>query len=163
MGIGCKRIVIRPEPFEASAVKRGEARALEASALIAESALQELVMIGQATQGQSVRRPQDALALPDIGSGRWGRAHNRISGTRPTAAGSSVCRGDSLFYAAKEGIVIARKRFELRITDEDRQRLRAVAEQQAQTESAAIRALIREAHNRVGDENREGKEEAVAA
>ena len=68
-----------------------------------------------------------------------------------------------MFYVAKEGIVIARKRFELRITDEDRQRLRAVAEQQSQTESAAIRALIREAHNRVGDENREGEEESVAA
>ena len=64
---------------------------------------------------------------------------------------------------AKEGIVNARKRFELRITDEDRQRLRAVAEQQSQTESDAIRALIREAHNRVGEENREGKEESVAA
>jgi predicted DNA-binding protein len=60
-------------------------------------------------------------------------------------------------------VIAQRKRFELRITDDDRQRLRAVAEQQSQTESAAIRALIREAHNRVGDENREGKEESVAA
>ncbi len=57
----------------------------------------------------------------------------------------------------------ARKRFELRITDEDRQRLRTVAEQQAQTESAAIRALIREAHNRVGDDSKSGKEQKVAA
>jgi hypothetical protein len=84
-------------------------------------------------------------------------------GTRPTAAGSSVCRGDSLFYVAKEGIVDTRKRFELRISDEDRQRLRTVAEQQAQTESAAIRALIREAHNRVGDDSKTGEEERTAA
>ena len=64
----------------------------------------------------------------------------------------------------KEGIVLAqRKRFELRITDEDRQRLRALAEQQAQTESDAIRALIREAHDRVGDDSKTGKEERTAA
>jgi len=67
------------------------------------------------------------------------------------------------FKSAKEGRVNARKRFELRITDEDRQRLRTVAEKQEQTESDAIRALIREAHNRVGDESREGKEERTAA
>jgi len=69
-----------------------------------------------------------------------------------------------LFYTAKEGIVdTQRKRFELRITDEDRQRLRAIAEQQATTESDAIRALIREANIRLSDERMEGKEEAVAA
>lgn len=56
-----------------------------------------------------------------------------------------------------------RRRFELRITDEDRQRLRTLAEQQAQTESDAIRALIREAHNRVGDDSKSGKEERTAA
>ncbi len=56
-----------------------------------------------------------------------------------------------------------RKRFELRISDEDRDRLRSLAEQQAQTESDAIRALIREAHNRVGEDSKSGKEEAVAA
>ncbi len=57
----------------------------------------------------------------------------------------------------------ARKRFELRITDEDRDRLRALAQRQAQTESDAIRALIRGANIGVVDESREGKEEAVAA
>ncbi len=65
----------------------------------------------------------------------------------------------------KEGIVDVqrRKRFELRITDEDRQRLRTLAEQQATTESAAIRALIREANIRLSGEGMEAKEEAVAA
>jgi hypothetical protein len=56
-----------------------------------------------------------------------------------------------------------RKRFELRITDEDRQQLRAIAEQQATTESDAIRALIRGANISAVDESREAKEEAVAA
>ncbi len=56
-----------------------------------------------------------------------------------------------------------RKRFELRITEEDRQRLRALAEQQATTESDAIRALIREAHNRVSDDSKTRKEERTAA
>jgi hypothetical protein len=56
-----------------------------------------------------------------------------------------------------------RKRFELRITDEDRQRLRAIAQQQATTESDALRALIREANSRLGGEGMEAKEEAVAA
>ncbi len=56
-----------------------------------------------------------------------------------------------------------RKRFDLRISDEDRQRLRAVAQQQAQTESDAIRALIREAHNQVGEDSKSGKEERTAA
>ncbi len=68
-----------------------------------------------------------------------------------------------MFYAAKGGIVDTRKRFELRISDEDRHRLRAVAQQQAQTESAAIRALIRAAHDRVGDDSKAGKEERTAA
>jgi predicted DNA-binding protein len=65
----------------------------------------------------------------------------------------------------KEGIVLAqrRRRLEIRISDEDRQRLRALAEQQATTESAAIRALIRGANIEDSDKNREGKEEAVAA
>jgi len=60
-------------------------------------------------------------------------------------------------------VLAQRKRFELRISDEDRDRLRSLAEQQAQTESDAIRALIREAHNRVGEDSKSGKEEAVAA
>jgi predicted DNA-binding protein len=59
--------------------------------------------------------------------------------------------------------VNARKRFELRISDEDRDRLRTFAQRQAQTESAAIRALIRGANIGVVDESREGKEEALAA
>ncbi len=69
-----------------------------------------------------------------------------------------------MFNTAKGGIVGAqRKRFELRITDEDRQQLRAIAEQQATTESDAIRALIRGANISAVDESREAKEEAVAA
>jgi len=56
-----------------------------------------------------------------------------------------------------------RKRFELRITDEDRQRLRAIAEQQATTESDAVRALIREANIRLSGESMKAKEEAVTA
>ena len=65
----------------------------------------------------------------------------------------------------KEGIVDARrKRFELRITDEDRQRLRALAEQQATTESDAIRTLIRQAEIAINNPDRErNKEEKVAA
>ncbi len=68
-----------------------------------------------------------------------------------------------MFYVPKEGRLDTRKRFELRISDQDRQRLRVLAEQTAQTESAAIRALIRGANIEDSDENREGKEEAVAA
>jgi hypothetical protein len=70
-----------------------------------------------------------------------------------------------LFSAAKEGIVDAqrRRRFELRITDEDRQRLRALAEQRATTESAALRALIRGANIGTVDAKKERKEEKVAA
>ncbi len=69
-----------------------------------------------------------------------------------------------MFKAPKEGIVLAqRKRFELRITDEDRQRLRALAEQQATTESGAFRALLRQAEIVTNQDNMEGKEEAVAA
>jgi glucose-6-phosphate-specific signal transduction histidine kinase len=69
------------------------------------------------------------------------------------------------FNVPKEGIVLAqrRRRFELRISDEDRDRLRTLAEQQAQTESDAIRALIREAHDRVGDDSKSGEEERTAA
>jgi hypothetical protein len=60
-------------------------------------------------------------------------------------------------------MIAQRKRFELRITDEDRQRLRAIAEQQATTESGAIRAWLRQAKIAANDESRERKEEAVAA
>ena len=86
MGIGCKRIVIRPAPFEASAVNN-EVRPepLEASALIAESALQELVMIGQGTQtiGTAVgRRPSHCRILAPAGGGVRAIEY---SGTRPTA------------------------------------------------------------------------------
>ncbi len=64
------------------------------------------------------------------------------------------------FNVAEEGIVIAhRKKFEFRLSDEDRQRLRTLAQRQAQTESAAVRALIRAAHTRVGDEHKGRKEE----
>jgi hypothetical protein len=59
--------------------------------------------------------------------------------------------------------VNARKRFELRITDEDRQRLRTLAEQQATTESGAFRALLRQAEVVTNQDSVEGKEEAVAA
>jgi predicted DNA-binding protein len=59
--------------------------------------------------------------------------------------------------------VDARKRFELRITDEDRQRLRALAVQQTTTESGAIRALIRQAEIVTNQDSKSGKEEAVAA
>ncbi len=105
----------------------------------------------------------DALALPDIGSGRWGRAHNRIIG-HPPHRSMIVCEPWGFcFKAAKEGIVDTRKRFELRISDEDRQRLRALAEQQATTESDPIRALIRGAHDRVGNDSKTGKEERTAA
>jgi hypothetical protein len=70
-----------------------------------------------------------------------------------------------LFNAAKEGIVDVqrRKRFELRITDEDRQRLRALAEQQATTESGVFRALLRQAEIVTNQDSVAGKEEAVAA
>ncbi len=70
-----------------------------------------------------------------------------------------------MFNTAKGGIVdTQRKRFELRITDEDRQRLRAIAEQQATTESDAIRALIRQAEIAINIPRVEGKkEENVAA
>ncbi len=57
-----------------------------------------------------------------------------------------------------------RKRFELRITDEDRQRLRAIAEQQATTESGALRTLLRQAELTTNEDHVEGrKEETVAA
>jgi predicted DNA-binding protein len=69
-----------------------------------------------------------------------------------------------LFYVAKEGIVgTQRKRFELRITDEDRQRLRALAEERVTTESAVVRALLRQAKIANDMESEAGKEEAVAA
>ncbi len=67
------------------------------------------------------------------------------------------------FKAAREGIVEAqRKRFELRISDEDRDRLRTLAQHQATTESGAIRALIRGINVKDIDETREVKEEAAA-
>ncbi len=57
-----------------------------------------------------------------------------------------------------------RRRFELRITDEDRQRLRAIADQQATTESGAIRAWLRQAELATNRDNVAGKkEEQVAA
>ncbi len=59
-------------------------------------------------------------------------------------------------------MIAQRKRFELRITDEDRQRLRALAEEQATTESAVVRALLRQAKIAT-NEDRAEKEEAVAA
>ncbi len=69
-----------------------------------------------------------------------------------------------MFYAAKEGIVgTQRKRFELRITDEDRQRLRAIAEQQATTESGAFRVLLRQAERATNRDNVEGKKEERTA
>jgi hypothetical protein len=68
------------------------------------------------------------------------------------------------FKAPREGIMRARrKRFELRITDEDRQRLRTLAEQQATTESGAIRALLRQAEMATNEDGAAGKGEAVAA
>ncbi len=56
-----------------------------------------------------------------------------------------------------------RKRFELRITDEDRQRLRALAEQQATTESGVLRALLRQAEIVTTEDSAGGKEEKLAA
>jgi len=68
------------------------------------------------------------------------------------------------FNVPKEGIVLAqRKRFQLRISDEDRQRLRALAERQATSESAAIRALLRQAEIATNEDSVEGKEERTAA
>ncbi len=57
----------------------------------------------------------------------------------------------------------ARKRFELRITDEDRDRLRTLALQQATTESGAFRALLRQAEIATNEDSVEGKEERTAA
>ncbi len=69
-----------------------------------------------------------------------------------------------MFNTAKGGIVgTQRKRFELRITDEDRQRLRAIAEQQATTESGAFRVLLRQAEIATNADSVERKEEKVAA
>ena len=69
------------------------------------------------------------------------------------------------FKAPKGGNVLAqrRRRFELRISDEDRHRLRALAEQQATTESGVFRALLRQAEIVTNQDKVEGKEEAVAA
>ncbi len=60
-------------------------------------------------------------------------------------------------------VLAQRKRFELRITDEDRQRLRALAEQQATTESGALRALLRQAESVTNTPSVERKEERTAA
>jgi len=70
-----------------------------------------------------------------------------------------------LFKAPKEGIVLAqrRRRFELRISDEDRQWLRALAEQQATTESGVFRALLRQAEIVTNEDSVAGKEERTAA
>ena len=56
-----------------------------------------------------------------------------------------------------------RKRFELRITDEDRQRLRTLAERQATTESGAICALLRQADMATKEDSVARKEERTAA
>ena len=56
-----------------------------------------------------------------------------------------------------------RKRFELRITDADRQRLRSLAEQQATTESAVVRALLRQAKIATNEDNVERKEDQRVA
>ncbi len=64
----------------------------------------------------------------------------------------------------KEGMVLAqRKRFELRITDEDRQRLRALAERQATTESGVFRALLRQAEIVTTEDSAGEKGEEIAA
>jgi hypothetical protein len=60
-------------------------------------------------------------------------------------------------------VLAQRKRFELRITDEDRQRLRSLAQQQATTESGALRALLRQAELATKGTNVAGKEERTAA
>ncbi len=67
------------------------------------------------------------------------------TGTRPTAPPSLCEPWGFCVPRAKGGIVRARKRFELRIGDEDRQRLRLLAAQTSTTESDALRALIRRA------------------
>ncbi len=59
--------------------------------------------------------------------------------------------------------MFARKRFEMRITAEDRQRLRALADRQGTTASEVVRLLLREAKIAANDDNAERKEEAVAA
>lgn len=111
-----------------------------------------------------------ALLCTDTGSGAdapafvRGQAHEAHTGHLPHRS-MIVCEPWAFrFKAAQEGIVLAqRKRFELRISDEDRDRLRALAERQATTEAAALRALIREAQSEERDERRAGQEVAVAA
>ena len=56
-----------------------------------------------------------------------------------------------------------RKRFELRISDEDRDRLRTLAQQQATTESGVFRALLRQAEIVTNQHSVERKEERTAA
>ncbi len=56
-----------------------------------------------------------------------------------------------------------RRRFELRISDEDRDRLRTLALKQATTESGAFRALLRQAEIVTNQDNAAGKEEKAAA
>lgn len=60
-------------------------------------------------------------------------------------------------------MIAQRKRFELRITAEDRQRLRALALQQETTESAVVRALLRQAKIATKEDSVERKEERTAA
>jgi len=60
-------------------------------------------------------------------------------------------------------VLARRKRFELRITDEDRQRLRTLAERQATTESSAICALLRQADMATKEDSVARKEERTAA
>lgn len=59
--------------------------------------------------------------------------------------------------------MFARKRFELRITAEDRQRLRTLADRQGTSESEVVRSLLRQAKIAANEESVERKEEAVAA
>jgi predicted DNA-binding protein len=60
-------------------------------------------------------------------------------------------------------VLAQRKRFELRITDEDRQRLRTLAEQQATTESGVFRALLRQAEIVTTEDSAGEKGERIAA
>ncbi len=68
--------------------------------------------------------------------------------------GASVRRGS---------VDAQRKRFDVRLSDEDRQRLRALAERQATTESAAFRALLRQAAMVTNEDSAAGEEERTAA
>ncbi len=60
-------------------------------------------------------------------------------------------------------MIAQRKRFELRISDEDRDRLRSLAQQQATTESGVFRALLRQAKIATNEDNVERKEDQRVA